>query len=340
MHTVPSVRRIVRQRLTAAAVAVFAAGLLIGVTGSATAAPAPTLAQVKANVTKLQAQLDKLSQRYDSVQQQLATASQRLAVIDKQESAYAASFATMRKEVGELAITAYEDGNFNSSLALLSSGSPQQILNRSSILQELSASNNAKISQFLIDARQLNATQTLAERTRAGILSLRNSLASQKTAMNKVYHQQTTLLAQLTPAQAATASPGAGGTTTATDPIPTNTQAGKAVAFAYAQLGCPYVFGGTGPCADGYDCSGLTQAAWAAAGISIERTSEDQWASLPQVPISDLQPGDILVFNDAGHVGLYVGNNELIDAPHTGADVELVAFSGWYQSTLDGAVRP
>jgi cell wall-associated NlpC family hydrolase len=286
------------------AVAVFASGLLVGIAGSATAAPAPTLSQ---------------------------------------EGAYAATFATMRQQVGQIAIAAYEDGNFNSSLALLSSGTPQQILNRSSILQQLSASNNAKISQFLVAAKQLSATQTLAERTRAGILSLRNSLAARKTAMGKLVSQQQTLVAQLTPAQAATVTPGAGGTTSAVYSGTTATQAGKALAFAYSKLGCPYVFGGTGPCkpgTGGYDCSGLTQSAWAAAGISIPRTSEEQWASLPHVSISSLQPGDILVFNGAGHVGIFVGNGQLIDAAHTGVPVELVAFSGWYQSTLDGAVRP
>jgi peptidoglycan DL-endopeptidase CwlO len=310
----------------------------MGVAGSATAAPTPTLSQAQASLAKLQSQLDKLSQQYDQVQQQLSSTDQRLAVIDRQQAAYAASFATMRREVGELAITAYEDGNFNSSLALLSSGSPQQILNRSSILQELSANNNAKIGQFLVDARELNATQTLAQRTRAGIQSLSNSLAAQKAAMGKLVAQQQTLVAQLTPAQAATVSPGAGGTTVAVYTGPTSTQAEQAVAFAYKQLGCPYVYGGTGPCGSGYDCSGLTQAAWASAGIAIERTSEDQWASLPHV--SSLEPGDIMVFNGAGHVGIYVGNNELIDAPHSGLDVELVAFTGWYASTYDGAVRP
>ena len=320
------------------AVAVFAGGLLVGMAGSATAAPTPTLSQVQANLSKLQSQLDQLSQQYDQVQQQLATTNQRLAVINKQESAYAASFAAMRQEVGQIAIAAYEDGNFNSSLALLSSGSPQQILNRSSILQQLSAANNAKISQFLVAAKQLNATQTLVERTKAGIQSLSNNLAAQKTAMNKLVSQQQTLLAQLTPAQAATVSPSTSGSTTATYTGPTSTQAQKAVAFAYSKLGCPYVYGGTGPCGAGYDCSGLTQAAWAAAGVSIPRTSEEQWAGLPHV--SSLQPGDIMVFNGAGHVGIYVGNNQLIDAPVPGASVELVAFNGWYQSTYDGAVRP
>jgi cell wall-associated NlpC family hydrolase len=309
----------------------------MGVAGSATASPTPTLSQAQASLSKLQSQLDQLSQQYDQVQQQLSATDQRLAVINKQESAYAATFGTMRQEVGQLALTAYEDGNFNSSLALLSSGNPQQILNRSSILQELSAANNAKISQFLVDARQLSATQALAERTRTGIVSLQNSLAAQKTAMGKLVSQQQTLVDQLTPAQVAAVTPGSG-TASATYTGPTSTQAQKAVAFAYARLGCPYVFGGTGPCSLGYDCSGLTQAAWASAGVSIPRTSEEQWAGLPHV--SSLQPGDIMVFNGASHVGIYVGNNELIDAPVPGQVVQLVAFNGWYVSTYDGAVRP
>jgi cell wall-associated NlpC family hydrolase len=98
------------------------------------------------------------------------------------------------------------------------------------------------------------------------------------------------------------------------------------------------VFGASGP--DSYDCSGLTSAAWASVGISIPRTSEEQWAGLPHVPTSDMQPGDILVFNGAGHVGIYVGGGMMIDAPHTGLDVQKVALAGWYASTLDGVVRP
>jgi cell wall-associated NlpC family hydrolase len=174
-------------------------------------------------------------------------------------------------------------------------------------------------------------------RTKAGIAQLDSSLAAQKASMDKLVSQQEALVAQLTPAQAASQL-GAGGSTTAKYTGPTGTQADTAVQFAYDQLGCPYVFGGTGPCGSGFDCSGLTMQAWAAAGISIPRTSEEQWAELPHV--STLEPGDIMEFDGEGHVGIYVGNNELIDAPHTGLDVELVSFSGWYQTYYDGALQP
>lgn len=121
---------------------------------------------------------------------------------------------------------------------------------------------------------------------------------------------------------------------------PTATQAERAVAFAYAQLGCPYVYGGTGPCQSGFDCSGLVMEAWAAAGVSIPRTSELQLADLPQIPASQVRPGDLLIFDGGGHVGMYVGGGMLIDSPQPGESVEKVAWAGWYQQFFVAAVRP
>ena len=340
MHTPPSVRRIVRQGVAAVTVSVFAAGLLIGVTASASAKPSPTLSQVQAKLAKLQSELRKLDQQYDQVRQQLATTDQRLALINKQAAAYGTRFATLRQQITRIAVTAYEDGNLNSSVALLTSGNPQQILDQSSILLELSASNNAQINQFLAAAKQLNSTQLLAQRTKAGILQLKSSLTKRRQSMQKLVNQAQVLVNQLSPAQQAAVGPGSSTSAPVKYNGPTATQAQKAVAFAYGRIGCPYVYGGTGPCSAGYDCSGLTMSAWASAGVSIPRTSGEQWAQLPHVSTANMQPGDIMVFSGAGHVGIYVGNNKLIDAPVPGQNVELVAFSGWYQSNFDGAVRP
>jgi peptidoglycan DL-endopeptidase CwlO len=343
VHTPPSVRKIVRQRVAAVTVTVFAAGLLLGVTGSAGAAPAPTVSQVQAKLKSLQTKSDKLDQQYGQVKQEWVTTKQRLALIDKEVSADSARFAGLRKEIDLIAIADYEGGNFNSSIAMLTSGNAanaQGMLDKSSILQELSSADSFRIREFLAAARQLTDAQLAEQRTKAGIDELRTSLLKQKATLAAMVSKETNLLNQLTPAQQLGAVAGADGTTSAKDPIATTTQAGKAVKYAYDQLGCPYVYGGTGPCADGFDCSGLMMEAWAAAGVSIPRDSYDQEADLPQVSLSDLQPGDILGFAGNSHVGMYVGNNELIDAPHTGADVELVSLTGWYKEELDEAVRP
>jgi peptidoglycan DL-endopeptidase CwlO len=346
VHKLPSVRTIVRQRAGAVAVVVLAAGLIMGVGGSAGAVPMPTISQVQAKLTKLQAQLSRLDQQYVQVKQELDATNQRLALVDKELAVYSRRFDSERQAIARIAITAYETGNINSSIALLTSGNPQQVLNQSAILLELSNNNNAQIAQFLRAARQLTTTQLLVKRNRASILALRNSMQKRKAYMEGLASKAQTLLAQLTPVQQAAVGGGGGTTGGIKYRGPTSTQAQKAVAFAYNQVGCWYVYGGTGPCSAGFDCSGLTMQAWAAAGVSIPRVSYDQMASLPQVNLAAgdvtkyLEPGDILGFAGNSHVGIYVGGGQLIDAPVPGAKVELIGLSGWYLSNLDGAVRP
>lgn len=119
-----------------------------------------------------------------------------------------------------------------------------------------------------------------------------------------------------------------------------NLTAARAVAFARAQIGKPYVFGAEGP--NSFDCSGLTQAAWKAAGISIPRTSQAQAAGMQRVARSAMQPGDLIIFKaDNGHVAMYAGNNRIVEAPRPGKSVQEVSLSGsWYQDNFRMVVRP
>jgi cell wall-associated NlpC family hydrolase len=117
--------------------------------------------------------------------------------------------------------------------------------------------------------------------------------------------------------------------------------AAKAVAFARTQLGVPYVWGGDGRAEGGFDCSGLTRAAYATAGISIPRTADAQWRYGPTIPAGQpLQPGDLLFYGTparATHVTLYVGDNQVIHAPHQGQPVQFAAV--WTSGFLS-ATRP
>ncbi|MGR6974692.1 NlpC/P60 family protein [Streptomyces cynarae] len=117
------------------------------------------------------------------------------------------------------------------------------------------------------------------------------------------------------------------------------TKAAKALAFARAQIGKPCVWGATGP--DSYDASGLTQAAWKAAGVVLPRSAPDQAAMGTPVSLTALQPGDLVFFQDgAGHVGICTGNGMIIHAPGPGAYIreESLLYAG--QSAIHGAVRP
>ncbi|CAM5633501.1 C40 family peptidase [Streptomyces violaceorubidus] len=110
----------------------------------------------------------------------------------------------------------------------------------------------------------------------------------------------------------------------------------KAVEYATAQIGKPYQWGAEGP--KSYDCSGLTSQAWVAAGKAIPRTSQQQWKQLRHVAVEDMRPGDLIIyFDDASHVGMYVGDGSVVHAPRPGRSITL---AGAGSMPILGVVRP
>ena len=126
------------------------------------------------------------------------------------------------------------------------------------------------------------------------------------------------------------------------DPPPaSSSKVDTAIAFARAQLGDPYKWGGTGP--DSWDCSGLLMKAWAAAGVDLQHYGGAQYAQTEHVPVSKIQRGDLLFWTDGGpssiyHVAMYLGGGKMIHAPRTGRDVEIVSVNYWIKPDL--ASRP
>jgi len=119
-------------------------------------------------------------------------------------------------------------------------------------------------------------------------------------------------------------------------PPPTH---GNVVQYAMSQLGVPYVWGGATP-GVGFDCSGLVMWAYAQVGVSLPHSSYAMWDYGVPVSEDQLAPGDIVFFDSLGHVGLYIGNGEFIEAPHTGDVVKISSLSeGWYAATYVGARR-
>ena len=132
-----------------------------------------------------------------------------------------------------------------------------------------------------------------------------------------------------------------GGTSSGSAPAPTSASASAVIAAAKSKIGAPYVYGASGP--DSFDCSGFTSWVYRQVGIGLPRTAQEQWLAGPHVSYSDAQPGDILAW--AGdpsapgyvtHVAIYLGNGQMISAPHTGTTVGI---SSVYTSGLLGAVR-
>jgi cell wall-associated NlpC family hydrolase len=332
------------RRVASIAASLVAVAGLAAFASNAGATPRPTVAQVQARVNQLTSQYDKVSEQLDQASQQLSAAQSRLGQVRAHLRHANARFQAARATVARAAAAAFEDTGATSVAGILTSGDPSAVLQQGSLLLELSGNQNAETQQLLADASQLVSAEQEMQRTEAGITQLKTQLAAHKKSLGKLIATEKVTLDSLTLPQrqaVQTNTIGANGSTTPKYTGPTSTQAQQAVAFAYAQLGCPYVWSGTGPCPRGYDCSGLAQAAWAHAGVSIPRDSYGQWAGLAHVSLSMIEPGDLLLYDGESHVAIYVGNGYIIDAPHAGMPVERIPMSTpWYASTLDGAVRP
>jgi cell wall-associated NlpC family hydrolase len=330
------------RRGVAAVAAVALAGLLASYASAAGAAPQPSLPQVRQQVNGLQAKVDAIGEQYDQALQKLSTARRQLAQIQRESAQAQARYLAARAQVAQIAAAAFENSGQDSTAGLFTSDDPSVVLSRASLLVQIAGSRNAETTAFLADARQLAGVRQELQRTEYGMNALKAQLAARKTTIGTLLASKQATLDSLTAPQQAVVTAGgvgAGGTTTGNYTGPTGTQAEKAVAFAYAQLGKPYQWGATGP--GSYDCSGLAQSAWASAGVAIPRDTYQQWAALPHIATSAIQLGDLLYFDGIGHVAIYVGNGYVIDAPQTGMVVQKLPMStSWYAATYVGAARP
>ncbi|MFE2552970.1 NlpC/P60 family protein [Streptomyces sp. NPDC059355] len=183
----------------------------------------------------------------------------------------------------------------------------------------------------------LDAQQTLTAQRRRNKLQVDLKLKQVERVLASLTPEQIARLGSREAANTATAQRELldSGRLAATPRTPT-AAGGAALTYATEQIGKPYVWGAEGP--GSFDCSGLTSQAWAHAGRSIPRTSQEQWAQLPKVPLDELRPGDLVVyFPTATHVALYVGDGKVIQAPRPGAKVKVSPIAA---NPLLGAVRP
>jgi cell wall-associated NlpC family hydrolase len=325
----------------------LAAAVVPGVSGSAAASPALTLHQAQAKVAALNTQAEKITESFDAARVTLAT-------VRKQESASAASLqhdqrllAALQRRVGASAAAAYRSGGLSATTSLVSTGNAQTFLDQTSGLDEVAQYQANQVAQASAEQRQVAAATALHNAQVKRAEALVSAIGSKNKQVQALLAQAKSVVARLTAAQqarlaaeqaaqhrravserstyhppSAPTSGGSGGTYNG----PASGQAGEAVKFAYAQLGKPYVYGASGP--SSYDCSGLTMRAWGAAGVGLPHNAAMQQSEVRSVSISDLEPGDLVFFGDpAFHVAIYIGGGNIIQAPHTGADVEITPLS-------------
>ena len=286
-----------------------------------------------------------------------------------------AAVQVLRAQAGGFAVQAYRSGSAASdSLLMLSdTDGPASFLDRASFLESISR-RQADVLDQLATARhrqdrataEAAATLEVAAATVTGLaadkLAVEQAAARAQTLLTDLQAKQAQLIAaakdaatrqmaiaraaqlarQAALAAAAAAAFAAAGTAPSRVNGPPTQYTGSAVQVALqvakAQLGKPYVWGADGP--DSFDCSGLTMYAYGKAGISLPHYTGDQWNVGRHVTQSELLPGDLIFFHqDLSHMGMYVGNNTFIQAPHSGDVVKYSQLTGYYQDNYAGAVR-
>ncbi|TSB20483.1 C40 family peptidase [Streptomyces benahoarensis] len=333
--------------------------------------PKPTVEEVKKKVDTLYRQAEVATQKYNGVKERVDE--RRAEVGDLQDAAArrTGKLNEARRELGTFAAAQYRGGGMNPTAQLMFSKDPQQFADRSHLMERLTGRQQQAVDAY--QEQQAAAAHQRAEATRSleRLQESQTALADSKRTVQGKLTEARQLLSELTAqekahlaelerkkeeearrkaeeeAQKQREQP-SGGTDTGspgtTDPGQGggpadgsyHTKAEKALAFARAQMGKPYVWGATGP--NSYDCSGLTQAAWKAAGVSLPRTTWDQVKVGQRVVTKDLAPGDLVFFyNDISHVGMYIGGGKMIHAPKPGASVRIESI---YYMPIYGSVRP
>ncbi len=334
MASAPSSRRIAG--VLTALVAFI--GLLATTITPAAATPKPTVTQVMTTLDKLARKAETLTELFNKANEQV-TAKQVQA--EKAVQAATVAHTNFQSASGTLRaslIEQYRGSQFNSTSALMSSGSTQQYLDRLSMMSLLSHHREGVAASM----KGLQAAAVKAQKSAAKQLSdaraTRAALAKQRATVKKEQAKYSALLNTLTASQKktylghGTASPQKYGPVHAPSKL-----AQIAVNFALAQLGKPYVFAAAGP--GSYDCSGLTMAAWGKAGVHLSHYAPTQFTAGHRIPQSALAPGDLVFFYpDIGHVAMYIGHGMIIHAPQPGDVVKIVPLST-FASDYQGAVR-
>jgi len=303
--------------------------------------PVPTVASVTAQLDVLGRHTEVLAEKYNKARIEVAAA-QQVADASRQDAASAAAqFQLARGHLAEVAAAAYEGGSFSNTGALLSSNSGAGYLDSLNTIDQMATHQAGAI----IDLTQAKAVADRAGRHADALLAAaeakRTAVGAQRAIVAAETDKFQTLLLTLTAAQQAAfskrdAAP-VQAAITAKSVHAGNAAAQRAVNFALAQVGKPYVFAAAGP--DAFDCSGLTMAAWAAGGVSLPHLASSQYDYGTHVSPSQLQPGDLVfLYQPIGHVEIYIGNGLMVSAPQPGENVQIVTFAR-FASDFAGATR-
>ncbi|MEU9763108.1 NlpC/P60 family protein [Streptomyces sp. NPDC047985] len=327
---------------TAAALAFAGAATAAALPGSAHADPRRTPAQVEAEVDRIYRDAEVATEKYNGAKERVTAAAKDVDALRDEAARRTDRLNAARNALGSLAAAQYRNGALNPSVQLALSSDPDQYLERASYVDRLGDRRAVEVDAVERQIARIAQLRSEAGKKLAALEARRAELRKHRATIRGKLAEARRLLATLSPAERAAYVDGTGSGGARADrdltrgpALAPNARAAEAVTFAYGALGKPYVWGATGP--SSYDCSGLTQAAWRAAGVSLPRTTYTQINAGQRVSRSELAPGDLVFFySGISHVGLYIGNGRMIHAPRPGAPIRIAPID---QMPFAGATR-
>jgi cell wall-associated NlpC family hydrolase len=325
---------------TAITLTTTGAAAAAGVGLNAATGHAASVAEVQAQVKTLQAQAEAATNQYDAAAEQMAALQAQVDQIQGQATAVKSAMNALLATLGPVAAAQYRTGSVDPALSLMLSQNPDQYLQKALAMNQLGQSEAMTLTSLKSEQARLAALKKQAADRLAQLQRNEAQAAALKEQILAKNRQAQALLASLTFAQRRQLDPGAVDWSITAAQIAALPQvagrAGTAIAFAKSKIGIYYQWGGEGN--PGYDCSGLTQSAWAAAGVSLGRTTYDQvtdgYAVAPL--LSNLQPGDLIFYDNNEHMAIYVGNGLVVHAPTTGQQIQ---YAPWNMLPIDAVRR-
>ncbi|WP_412748273.1 NlpC/P60 family protein [Krasilnikovia sp. M28-CT-15] len=294
---------------------------VLAVTGAAppraASADRPSGADLDRRIVAASRQLELVVEQYNDSRDGLAQTRVRSRALTGRLAPMQRDLRQRQRLIGGMAARTYQQTRSGPTMALLTSRTPHQFVDRLLVLEMLAGQQQ----RALADLRTARARVLDARRTLAQLADRQQQEQIRLTARRATIEGEIAALQQLRQV-----AYDGGSRFTETEPLPAPTYvpgpAGRVVAFAYAQLGKPYRWGGSGP--NGYDCSGLSSAAWRAAGVHLPHNSGRQYGVVASLRRDQLHPGDLVFFyGRISHVGIYIGGGRMIHAPEYGENVRV-----------------
>ncbi|HEX2240023.1 MAG TPA: NlpC/P60 family protein [Actinomycetota bacterium] len=302
----------------------------------------------KARLMELERDFELVVEEYNLVHEDLTSIQVRIGLMDKEVDEIRHRMSRKRTSAVALARELYKAGPSVAIEAVLAAQDLGELEAGLQYLQTSRTQQSQVFERLAADQSLLDDKLVLLERAEADALAKERRLGALREEIEGKVAEQRDEIAELNAAierierqRAERLAAAAAAATTAPVDIGeiarrANPSARVAVEAALSQLGKPYQWGAAGP--DSYDCSGLTMWAWAHAGVSLPHNSGAQYAATPRVARSDWQPGDLLFFGSPiHHVGMYIGDGQMVEAPYTGSQVRIVSAS---RTDYVGAGRP